>query len=241
MDLDKTTLELLNAYKSEDIPEPKPDWYMAGSEKLKHFYDTAESQHERIIEQLASIKSPDDARKILNLIVSADNTRAYLNRKGLIETANQKSSYLKLSRSIVNRRNYTDMVAQLDNWDASIQAHYMPGGKHKVSRGSLYKSKLEAEKKLKAFDMELVRELNKSLQESTLLKANSEVKIQNKNLITENFKLMAKIQQLEITNASYEKQLAQASILNQELKKLQREVVKLSAENSILKSSKVEK
>lgn len=240
MNLDKSTLDLLSVYKKEEQAEPKPVWFKAASEKVKHFYDKAFDEYQRIIKELEDCDSPDDARKIKNLTISSDHTKAYLNRKGLIETANVGSS-ITVSRGIINKTKYPDLVACLDNWDASIQARYKIGGKHRTSRSALSKARLEAEKELKKFDIELARELNKSLQESTFLKANNEVKMQNKNLNIENANLAGRIQQLEIQNNSYIKQLAQASTLNKELVKLRNQVAKLTAENALLKSNKGDK
>lgn len=241
MSLDKSTIELLAPFKSEEKPESKPDWYKEGSDVLKHFFDTAESEYRRIVKELEQDSSPANARKIKNLNVSADDMRVYLNRKGLVETANEVSS-IRVTRSLTNRSSTTpqvrELVLELDNFDAKIQSKYKPGGKHQVSRSSLEKARLEAEKRLKEFDIELARELNKSLQDNTLFKASNEAQIQNKNLITENESLMTRIQELEVTNASYKKQLAQASAMNRELRNLQREVAKIAAESALLKSGK---
>lgn len=237
MSLTKSTIDILSQFKSEDQPEPKPDWYEFAPEKTKNFYDFALIEYKRIVSELGDIETSDDARKIKNLTISTDNTKAYFNSSGLVKTANEDYD-IEVTRSIVNKSNSPDMVKQIHNWNSSIQAHYKPGGKHKVSRSALEKARLKAEKLLKEFDIKLARELNQSLQDNVVLKASSEVKIQNKNLITENSKNIVRIQQLEVANASYERQLVQASTLHQEIKQLQREVAKLTAENALLKSAK---
>lgn len=241
MPLDKSTLALLEPHKSEEKDEePRPDWYMTGSRELKCFYDAVKAEYQRVINELKKDPSPANARKIESLNVSTDDSRAYFNRKYLIETINEGSN-LKITRSLTNKSTTTPQVKklinQLDIWDSEIQSVYKPIGKLQTSINVHSKARRQAEKSLKEFDIELAEKLSKSLQDNMMLKAANETKTENQNLVKENSKLMSRIQDLEIANASYEKQLAQASSLNKKVKRLEKEVARLTAENALLKSS----